>query len=104
MKRSALSSRRKLAEETKVISTDEHGGYVGDADDNTIHVSVRHRDKQYVQGLAHTNTLENVWSLFKRSIVGPYHQLSMKHLDRYLDEFELDLITATTPSYSAIRY
>lgn len=32
--------------------------------------------------------LENVWTLFKRSIVGSYHQVSEKHLDRYLDEFE----------------
>jgi hypothetical protein len=49
---------------------------------------VDHGDKQWVRGIAHTNTLENVWSLFKRSIVGSYHQVSMKHLDRYLDEFE----------------
>ena len=41
-----------------------------------------------MRGLAHTNTLENVWSLFKRSIIGSYHQISVKHLDRYLDEFE----------------
>jgi transposase-like protein len=78
----------KLADETRVISTDEHQGYVGVADDDTIHVSVNHSRGQYVVGLAHTNTLENVWSLFKRSIVGSYHQLSAKHLDRYLDEFE----------------
>lgn len=43
---------------------------------------------EYVRGLAHTNTMENVWSHFKRSIVGSYHQISMKHIDRYLDEFE----------------
>ena len=29
-----------------------------------------------------------VWSLFKRSIVGSYHQISTKHMDAYLDEFE----------------
>jgi transposase-like protein len=78
----------KLADETKVISTDGHPGYIGVGDDNTIHVSVDHKKGEYVRGFAHTNTLENVWSLFKRSIVGSYHQLSMKHLDRYLDEFE----------------
>lgn len=27
-----------------------------------------------------------MWSLFKRSIVGSYHQLSAKHLPAYLDE------------------
>jgi transposase-like protein len=79
----------KLADEMKVLCTDEHPGYLNVADDdNTIHVSVNHRDGEYVRGLAHTNTLENVWSLFKRSIVGSYHQISMKHIDRYLDEFE----------------
>lgn len=78
----------KLADETKVIATDEHGGYIGVGDDNTIHVSVHHKSGEYVRGLAHTNTLENVWSLFKRSIVGSYHQISLKHIDRYLDEFE----------------
>ena len=78
----------KLADETKVISTDGHSFYKSTGDDNTIHVAVDHSSGEYVRGLAHTNTLENVWSLFKRSIVGSYHQISMKHIDRYLDEFE----------------
>ena len=41
-----------------------------------------------VRGDAHTNSIENVWSLFKRSIMGSYHKLSVKHLDSYLDELE----------------
>lgn len=78
----------KIAEEAKAIFTDENSGDQCIADDNTIHVTVDHGDKQWVRGIAHTNTLENVWTLFKRSIVGSYHQVSVKHLDRYLDEFE----------------
>jgi hypothetical protein len=39
-----------------------------------------------VQANVHTNTIEGVWSLFKRSIVGSCHHLSAKHLDAYLDE------------------
>lgn len=42
-------------------------------------------------------TLENVWSLFKRSIVGSYHQISMKHIDRYLDEFEFRFNNRNNP-------
>jgi len=80
--------RAKLSDETAVIMTDEHAGYFGVGDDNTLHITVDHRKKEYVRGIAHTNTLENVWSLFKRSIIGSYHQVSMKHIDRYLDEFE----------------
>ena len=33
-------------------------------------------------------SIEGVWSLFKQSIVGSYHQISTKHMDAYLDEFE----------------
>ncbi len=66
----------KLAEETMLIVTDEHKGYQGIGDDNTLHATVDHSKKQYVRGIVHTNTLENVWTLFKRSIVGSYHQVS----------------------------
>lgn len=46
------------------------------------------REKEYVRGHVHTNTIENVFSLLKRSIVGSYHKVSTKHLDAYLDEME----------------
>ncbi|MCB0753012.1 MAG: transposase, partial [Ignavibacteriae bacterium] len=38
-------------------------------------------------GDVHTNTIENFWSLLKRGLYGIYHQVSDKHLERYLDEF-----------------
>ena len=40
------------------------------------------------RGNIHTNGIENVWSLLKRSVTGSYHKLSVKHLDAYLDELE----------------
>ena len=52
---------------------------------NTINIALLRSEE--VRGLAHTNTLENVWS-FQALVVGSCHQLSMEHLDRYLDEFE----------------
>ncbi len=36
----------------------------------------------------HTNNIEGVWSLFKRSIVGTFHKMSVKHMDRYLEQLE----------------
>lgn len=78
----------KLAEDTSIIVTDENNQYEGIADSNTRHETVSHTQKEWVRGIVHTNGLEGVWSLFKRSIVGSYHQISVKHLDRYLDEFE----------------
>jgi transposase-like protein len=50
------------------------------------HRKVDHGREEWVRGIVHTNTVEGVWSLFKRSVVGTYHQLSAKHLPAYLDE------------------
>ena len=47
---------------------------------------MNHSAEEWVRGDVHTNGIEGVWSLFKRSIVGSYHQLSTKHLPAYLDE------------------
>ena len=68
--------------------TDEHHAYKGIGDHDTTHETVNHGDKEWVRGDVHTNTVEGVFSLFKRSIIGSFHQVSAKHLDRYLDEFE----------------
>jgi transposase-like protein len=80
--------RAKIADEARVIMTDHSTAYRGIGDEDTLHLTVDHSKKEYVRGAVHTNTLENVWSLFKRSIIGSYHQISMKHIERYLDEFE----------------
>jgi len=81
--------RETTAGDTQAIYTDEWPAYRGIADKDTEHKTVKHRDKEYVaQGDVHTNSIENVWSLLKRSIVGSYHQVSAKHLDAYLDELE----------------
>jgi len=69
----------------EVLYTDEHGAYDDFAEN---HQSVVHHQEEWVRGDVHTQTVESVWSLFKRSIIGSYHQLSEKHLDAYLDEFE----------------
>jgi transposase-like protein len=72
----------------KRIMTDEHPAYRGIGDADTTHETVTHRDKEYVRGDVHTNSIEGAFGLFKRAIVGSFHQISVKHLDRYLDEFE----------------
>src|SRR4029077_2465195 len=63
--------KERIAEECPAICTDEN--YVYNpiiADEDTKHYQVNHSNKQYVFGDIHTNTMENVWSLFKRSIIG----------------------------------
>jgi transposase-like protein len=86
-----------LAGDTECIMTDTWQAYNGIEDENTRHETVNHLAKEYVRGEAHTNSVESVWSLFKRSIVGSYHQISAKHLDRYLDEFEFRFNNRNNP-------
>ncbi|NUM56590.1 MAG: IS1595 family transposase [Candidatus Hydrogenedentes bacterium] len=74
--------------DTEAIFTDGHAGYKGITDANTRHETVNHEADEWVRGDVHTNTIEGVFSLFKRSVVGSYHQISAKHLPAYLDEFE----------------
>lgn len=49
---------------------------------------VNHHKDEWVRGDVHTNSVEGVWSLFNRSVIGAFHQISVKHLPAYLDEFE----------------
>ncbi len=42
--------------------------------------------KAYVDGLIHTNGLENFWSCLKRTIKGTYVSVDPIHVFRYLDE------------------
>jgi len=52
------------------------------------HKTIRHRDKVYVDGDVHTNTVESAFSLLKRGIIGSWHKISAKHLPAYLDEMQ----------------
>ena len=77
-----------VRDEAEAIYTDELASYLGIADHNTRHETVNHSIEEWVVGDVHTNTIEGVWSLFKRSIIGAFHKVSEKHLDRYLEELE----------------
>ena len=52
----------------------------------TRHKTIKHKDRVYVQGDIHTNTVESAFSLLKRGIIGSWHKVSAKHLAAYLDE------------------
>jgi ISXO2-like transposase domain len=77
------------AKGTKAIMTDDAGAYNFRLTKfhNIPHSKIRHSRGEYVKGDVHTNTVENSFSLLKRAVIGTYHQLSIKHLQRYLNEF-----------------
>lgn len=74
------------------LYTDESRLY-GDADQFFAdHRTVKHSAGEYVRyeadSVVHSNTVENVFSVFKRGMRGVYQHCDEKHLHRYLAEFD----------------
>jgi transposase-like protein len=70
------------------LRTDEANQYKTIGWNFASHETVKHRDKEYVRGDAHSNTVEGVFSIFRRGMVGTYQHCGEQHLQRYLAEFD----------------
>lgn len=72
------------------IMTDEALYYTAMGKEFAGHSTVNHSADEYVRlgSFAHTNTIEGVFSLLKRGVVGTFHHVSEAHLPRYLAEFD----------------
>ena len=68
------------------VMTDEHTSYKGLDSLFWEHETVNHSAAEYVRDMAHTNGIESVWAVLKRSINGTWHHVSIKHLQRYINE------------------
>jgi transposase-like protein len=71
-----------------VLMTDDANYYKAVGKHFADHQSVNHSEDEYVRGLAHTNTIEGFFSIFKRGMKGIYQQCGEQHLKRYLTEFD----------------
>ena len=78
-----------LVAEGAVVNTDEATVYesLPTISNQYKHEKVKHSVGEYVREQAHTNGVESFWALLKRGYQGTYHQMSVKHLDRYVHEF-----------------
>ncbi len=72
------------------VITDELHAYAQAAAPFGSHESVKHMAKEYVKKGTdiHSNTIESVFSLIKRGVMGTFHSVSRKHIPNYLNEFE----------------
>jgi hypothetical protein len=84
---------KNVSQEATLV-TDQHRGYFG-MSKYYEHLTVDHTARQYVDGMAHTNTIEGFWSQMKRGIDGIYHWISVKHLQSYAEEFAFRYNTPT---------
>lgn len=75
-----------------VVTTDEYSGYRGlnkFVAHRTINHSVSYLERDLFSdefGPIHTNTIESVWAILKRAVMGQFHHVSRKYLPLYLNE------------------
>jgi transposase-like protein len=81
---SSLIDRNIDASKAKV-NTDEFTGYFG-LSNFVEYQTVKHKE-WYVNGDVHTNNIERFWAFLKFRIAGQFHKVSLKHLEKYVDEF-----------------
>ncbi len=83
--------RENIASEANVM-TDDFATYSGLKADFPSHDIINRAEQKYVRRegtkKVHTNTVEGLFSLLKRGIVGRFHHVSRRHLHRYLAEFD----------------
>jgi len=76
-----------LHEGVKLVMTDESSSARSVLKGDVRHRMVRHSIGEYVVGINYTNSIESAFSLLKRGIIGSFHRISIKHLQKYLNEF-----------------
>lgn len=69
----------------EMLATDAHPVYQR-LEGYPQHQIVNHQQGEFKRGEAHTNSIESVWALLKRQIVGTHHWVSPKHLEKYVQE------------------
>lgn len=75
-----------------ILYTDESRLYTETGKEYADHQTVKHSRKEYARKegdtVIHTNTIEGVFSVFKRGMIGVYQHCGEAHLHRYLAEFD----------------
>jgi transposase-like protein len=85
------------------LHTDEAGAYAGICDSGFSHDAVNHSAGEYVRDDVTTNSIESVFAVLKRGLIGVYHHTSQKHLGRYVDEFSFRLNEGNVKNHTMTR-
>ena len=70
------------------LHTDESRLYTKTGEEFQHHQTINHSSGEYARGDVTTNSIENVFSVFKRGMKGVYQHCGEAHLQRYLREFQ----------------
>jgi transposase-like protein len=73
-------------ENGNTIITDEFKSYNPLTRNKFVHLRIDH-SKAFADGDVHTNNIESFWAILKRAVYGIYHHISVRHMQKYVDEF-----------------
>src|ERR1700687_3724009 len=93
----------KRVEVGSVVHTDEAGSYSALSGLFFRHDTVNHSEGEFVRAGVTTNSIESVFAVLKRGLIGVYHHTSPKHLGRYVDEFTFRLNEGNVKHHTLTR-
>jgi transposase-like protein len=70
------------------LMTDEANYYTKPGKHFASHETVNHKREEYARGDVTSNTAESSFAILKRGLIGTFHSVSEKHLQRYCVEFD----------------
>ena len=70
------------------LMTDESRIYIKTGREFAMHSVVNHSKKEYSRGDVTSNTVESSFAILKRGLIGTFHSVSERHLQRYANEFD----------------
>lgn len=80
------------ADRASILCTDSSRLYARTGEEYASHKTTNHARGEHVRyegaEVVHSNTIESVFSVFKRGMVGVYQHCGEAHLHRYLAEFD----------------
>ncbi len=85
-----LSILDEVCKKNTTVMTDQLASYGildGKTEKKYVHVKIDHSMTYSLGDGKHTNTIESCWAILKRGVYGIYHHVSVKHLQKYVDEF-----------------
>ncbi len=90
MRKTTYSDLKKLVNKyvdkyESIMITDEYTGY-NRFSEIIEHIKIDHQKLYSYKGV-NTNSIESFWAIVKRGIIGQYHQVILKYLPDYVNEF-----------------
>jgi transposase-like protein len=70
-----------------IVMTDEFTSYNPLERNGFVHLRVNHKEAYSNGNGVHTNNIESFWATLKRGVYGVYHHISVKYMQKYVDEF-----------------